>query len=466
MVSSVHSLTHHNLHEPLCRFQHPADGDATAQVQALRQQNISPLELIDACIEQIHDADLFVHAVTNQRFHAARSEASALEGSQKHLPLLGVPFSIAEAWLPPQFPFEKTSGEEILALFPKHHPIRLLCEAGAIPVVTTKMERMHHKIPTQERVKHPYHPNRWAGSGYTGDCALIGAGALSFAVGQEHTAEVRYPSHQCGIFGHNIHPTSHEPGTFDTKKALGSVSVMTRSARDLYLLEQILTTSKETRSYEHSLRNWNDVTVCVCEDLHIPGWSTSPELRQKVRQVARTFTQQGAKVATWSSSRLRSTLALSTALLQNDSFSQQGRRRYQPSHAWYYILPQGLQSTLRNLKRPFVSRYRDVNRKTRALQRELQELLTGNTLLLVPTFPAPAQSIGVFDLRPSANLYTGLFALLGWSCTTIPVGVREDGLPLGVQVVSTPASNHLRLASATLLEQEYGGWLPPALVDL
>lgn len=51
--------------------------------------------------------------------------------------------------------------------------------------------------------------------------------------------------------------------------------------------------------------------------------------------------------------------------------------------------------------------------------------------------------------------------MLGLPVTQCPLGVGEEGLPLGVQVVAGKLQDHLTLGVALHLEKTFGGWKDP-----
>jgi len=44
---------------------------------------------------------------------------------------------------------------------------------------------------------------------------------------------------------------------------------------------------------------------------------------------------------------------------------------------------------------------------------------------------------------------------------TIPLGLNDRGLPLGIQAAVAPGSDHVAVAVALQLERAFGGWVPP-----
>lgn len=58
-------------------------------------------------------------------------------------------------------------------------------------------------------------------------------------------------------------------------------------------------------------------------------------------------------------------------------------------------------------------------------------------------------------------LFAGIFNVLSLPVTQCPLGLSEEGLPLGVQVVGGKLQDRLTLAVALYLEKVFGGWRDP-----
>jgi fatty acid amide hydrolase 2 len=55
-----------------------------------------------------------------------------------------------------------------------------------------------------------------------------------------------------------------------------------------------------------------------------------------------------------------------------------------------------------------------------------------------------------------------VFNLAGLPVTEVPLGLADNGLPLGVQVAAGPDRDHVSIAVALELERVFGGWVPPS----
>ena len=96
------------------------------------------------------------------------------------------------------------------------------------------------------------------------------------------------------------------------------------------------------------------------------------------------------------------------------------------------------------------------------LQKELDEILGPNGVLLYPSHPTPAPYHGEPILRTFNFSYTGIFNVLGNPVTQVPLGLGTWGVPLGIQVVGQRNQDRNCLAMALELEKMFGGWMPPS----
>ncbi|XP_042171317.1 fatty-acid amide hydrolase 2-A-like [Oncorhynchus tshawytscha] len=96
-----------------------------------------------------------------------------------------------------------------------------------------------------------------------------------------------------------------------------------------------------------------------------------------------------------------------------------------------------------------------------SLQKDLEELLGTDGVLLYPSHPhlAPKHHHPLFT--PFNFSYTGIFNILGLPVTQCPLGLSAEGLPLGLQLVVGKQQDRLSLATAVFLEKTFGGWRDP-----
>uniref|UniRef100_A0AAV2KTX0 Amidase domain-containing protein n=1 Tax=Knipowitschia caucasica TaxID=637954 RepID=A0AAV2KTX0_KNICA len=65
------------------------------------------------------------------------------------------------------------------------------------------------------------------------------------------------------------------------------------------------------------------------------------------------------------------------------------------------------------------------------------------------------------ELLGTDGVFYSILNVLGLPVTQCPLGLNQDGLPLGVQVVAGKLQDHLTIATAQYLEKAFGGWRDP-----
>lgn len=111
-------------------------------------------------------------------------------------------------------------------------------------------------------------------------------------------------------------------------------------------------------------------------------------------------------------------------------------------------------------KLPRFGRPPDVNE----MRAELEALLGDRGVILHPPYTRPAPRHRRALLTPFDFVCSGVFSVLQFPVTQVPVGLSDDGLPVGVQVASGRGNDRLTIAVAAALEQDLGGWMPPTQI--
>jgi fatty acid amide hydrolase 2 len=96
----------------------------------------------------------------------------------------------------------------------------------------------------------------------------------------------------------------------------------------------------------------------------------------------------------------------------------------------------------------------------RELVAEVTEVI-GDGVLLHPSHPRPAPKHGSTFGRMWLLTPAAVFNLAGLPVTEVPLGLSDDGLPLGVQVAAGLDRDHVSIAVALELQRAFGGWVPP-----
>lgn len=178
-------------------------------------RQVSPVELLEACIARIAQVNPFVNAVTATCFERARVEAKAAEQAVMRgepLGLLhGLPLGVKD--------LEETAGLLSTLGSPplrNHVPaqdvelVRRLRAAGAIVVGKTNVPEMgagaNSRNPVWGATGNPFDPNLNAGGSSGGSAAALALDMLPVCTGSDTGGSLRIPAAKCGVVGFRPSP--------------------------------------------------------------------------------------------------------------------------------------------------------------------------------------------------------------------------------------------------------------------
>ena len=176
----------------------------------IARREVSPLELLAACIDRIERLNPFVNAITATCFERALSEARLAEQAVMRgqpLGLLhGLPIGIKD--------LEATAGLLSTMGSPNlrnHVPgqdnelVRRLRAAGAIVVGKTNVPEMgagaNTRNPVWGATGNPFDPNLNAGGSSGGSAAALALDMLPLCSGSDTGGSLRIPAAKCGVVG-------------------------------------------------------------------------------------------------------------------------------------------------------------------------------------------------------------------------------------------------------------------------
>lgn len=197
---------------------------ATELRRLIGARQLSPVELLDACIARIEAVNPYVNAVTATCFDRARTEARAAEaavmaGAQLGL-LHGLPLGVKD--LEDTQDLLTTHGSPI---YRGHIPARdnvlvaRLRAAGAIVTGKTNVPEMgagaNSRNPVWGATGNPFNPNLNAGGSSGGSAAALALDMLPVCTGSDTGGSLRIPAAKCGVVGFRpspgVVPSSRKP---------------------------------------------------------------------------------------------------------------------------------------------------------------------------------------------------------------------------------------------------------------
>lgn len=456
---------------------------AVSLAERLRRREVSSLELVDAHIAQIERVNPVLNAVVRDRFEEARVEArradARLERGEVLPPLHGVLCTIKEAFALTGMP--NTSGllsrKGFLATKDAAAVARLRA-AGAIPLGVTNVSELCMWLESNNRVygrsNNPYDPSRTVGGSSGGEGAIVAACGSPFGLGSDIGGSIRLPAFFNGVFGHKpssgwIDNSGQFPMPSGAANRFLTSGPIARRAGDLAPLLRILGPERE-------LPDPASVDLSELEVVSVQSGLTrvSQELADAQVKVERALQARGAKVRRAEIPLLKRGIEIWSAMMSDaggPSFAELlGDGEAIGVARQLLLLALGRSPhTLPALglaaveKLPMLRSGRSSSslRLGEELRRELARTI-GSGVMLYPSYPTTAPRHHQPLLPPIHWGFTAIINAMELPATQIPLGLSEAGLPLGLQVVAAHGADHLTLATALVLEEDFGGWVPPS----
>ncbi|GJQ74763.1 hypothetical protein Trydic_g21609 [Trypoxylus dichotomus] len=472
---------------------------ATTLAKKIRQKEITCMEVIKAYIERIKEVNPIINAVVQERFSDALKDAEKVdkiisnnEFSEdyiaKKFPLLGVPLTVKESCQLKGLSYCVGTKKRLgLKAEENGETVRKLQDAGAIALLVSNTPELScawetHNLVTG-RTLNPYHTGYTSGGSSGGEGALLGAGASVVGVGTDVAGSIRLPAMFNGIFGHKPTPRLISiEGTYpfcqDKRYAdFFAVGPMTRYAEDLKLMMSIMSSEPTVLKLDEKIEMkemkifWmldaeKSMVLCsVDEDIktvlnnsvtHLKDCGCSIENykfdMKNTCEIGATLLYDMDNIPNVLADPLdgKDTKNLHLEMLKALFTSSE----YSLHSLYFYFLQK------HNI---FVSRskYNHYNEKSRQLKNDFVEKLGNNGVFLYPTFPLSGLEHDKTLLLTTGVMYTMIFNVLGMPSTHVPLGINRKGLPIGIQVVSSPYQDRLCVLVAEELERKFGGWKEP-----
>ncbi|WP_335934828.1 amidase [Streptomyces sp. PTD5-9] len=457
---------------------------ATAQAEAIRNGDISAVELVDSHLERIADINPRVNAVTQLMAERAREAAAGTDrrraAGEDPGPLAGVPFTVKDCLAVEGVPttFGTPRFRDLVAAADAP-PVARLRAAGAIPIGHSNMPTMilagmHTRSELFGDTVNPWDPSRTPGGTSGGDGAAVATGMAAVGLGNDSGGSIRIPASFCGVAG--LKPTAgrfpadhrvlgpEDPGP--ASQTLVTDGPLARRVADLRLAFEVLagTDPRDPRAVPVPVRGEplpGPVKVAVVAD---PGGrGVHPTVRAAVQTAADALRDAGYDVrevadvprmdeALEAYGRITVTEFAPTwpvvrTLLGagGDRYIAMAMERTPPANAAEFMK---LMGTWLNIRRSWA------------------EFLDAYPLLLGPVFTEPPVEPGIEsrDAAGHERVGTGMrlctvTSFVGVPAVAVPTGVA-DGLPSGVQVVGRAFREDLCLAAAQAIEDRLGVLTP------
>ncbi len=427
---------------------------ASAEIQ---RGNLSPVELTDSLLARSRTLDPQLNVWRNLDEDAARGAAAEsadlLTESGPAEPLHGIPFAVKDIFYTQGV--ETTGCSKVYEGFVPDYDstaVALLKQAGGIMLgkaVTTEFA-MFEPPPT----KNPWNFDRTPGGSSSGSAAGTAARMFPMALGSQTAGSVLRPAAYTGVVG--IKPTLglvSRYGVMPVAWSLDTMGWFTRTVEDAAIIlgvlaqhdpnDDISLTSPAT-DYTASLNSASPPKIGYMYQYFVE--EATPEVQDHIDHVVANLIQEGAFIE-----EVRIPIDLhdgrdAHGIVQNAEAADAHETDF-AAHADDYMPT--TRGVIEDGMAVPATKYIQAQALRRDLRHELLKAVEPYDAILTPSTLAPAPDTSTTG-NPACQW---LWTTVGFPAISIPSGLSEDGLPLGIQLASAPLEEATLLSAASWCEK-------------
>ena len=429
----------------------------TEALERFRAGRLSPVTLMEALLERIDQREPTIQAWVRIDRDGAMDAARAAERSWRNGsagPLCGLPIAVKDIIFTERLP---TAGN--FEPFRNFNPgydatcIARLREAGAIILGKVTTTQFAGRDPTPTR--NPWNLERTASGSSCGSAAVVADRMVPVALGTQTGGSVIRPAGYMGAVGFTpTYGRISRHGMFPRSFSFDLIGVMGRSLADTALLIDAMSgpdrNDRTTLDRARATLPWpNELSaprLLLLEDL---VEQASPDVSKHVLAALDVLRAAGARIRR---ARLPVSidtfLALHTIILIAEAATTQAhllpryRDQYHP----------GLRAQLETGAAIPAPAYVHAQRLRRRIRIQIESLVGGNDALVLPSTSEVAPDRTTIGPRTLQTPWT----VLGWPAITVPVGLGDENLPVGLQLVGGAFAEAGLLKAAAWIERELG----------
>lgn len=449
MTTPIHSLTIGSL-APLL-----ASGKLTSST------------LVEACLGQIEQRQTQLNAFITVTADAAREQAAALDAETAEGrcrgPLHGIPISLKDLIDVRGVP--TTAASRVRADHVARTDatiVQRLRAAGAVVMGKCNLHEFAFGTTNEDSAygpaRNPHDPSRSPGGSSGGSAASIVSGMSIASIGTDTGGSIRIPSAACGTVG--LKPTYGElpcDGIVPLSRSLDHVGPLARSVGDAWTLYQVMAGVPQPAPL-----SLGDVARPERFRVGVPSSYFLDVLDDDVRSrfdwAVERLVESGVRVEDVALPHAADVAAIYLHVVLPEAGAYHAATL--DTRPMDYTPP--VRSRLQMARYILAEDYLRAMRGRAVLRREVDAVLDGRDVLLLPTLAIPAPPIGSStvkvgrvqeSVRNVTLRLTQLFNLTGHPAVSIPIGTTPQGLPVGLQLAGQHHETEALLRTALSCER-------------
>ena len=471
--------------------------------EKIKQHQISVLDGVKYVFDQIEAKEDKVHAYLDtykkEAYARAKEVQKGIEDGTYTGPLAGVPIAIKDNICIKGK--TTTCASKILENFvPQYNAevIDRLEQAGLVIIGKTNMDEFAMGSTTETSAygvtKNPWNTEHVPGGSSGGSCAAVAAGEVPIALGSDTGGSIRQPSSFCGVTGMKpTYGTVSRYGLIAYGSSLDQIGPVAKDVTDCAALLQTVA-SYDAKDATSMKRDDYDFMSALKEDVSdlkigIPnsyfGEGLDPQVKESILKAADVLKARGAEVEYFDLDLIDYAIPAYYVIASAEASSNLERfdgvkygfraKEYEGLHDMYKKSRSegfGPEVKRRIMLGSFVlsSGYYDAYYlkalRTKALiKKEFDRAFEKYDMILSPAAPSTAPRLGESLSDPLqmylGDIYTVSVNLAGLPGITVPCGMDDKGLPIGMQLIGDCFSEKKLFRAAYTYEQARGAFGQP-----
>ena len=461
-------------------------------VEKLKSKELTVTEINKAYIDRINDREKDVQAFITLLTEEALKEAESIEKKENLSELAGIPIGIKDNICTKNI--KTTCASKMLENFVSPYDatvVEKLESKGLITLGKLNLDEFAMGGSTEysafKVTKNPWNLKTVPGGSSGGSAAAVAANLVPWALGSDTGGSIRQPASFCGVVG--LKPTYglvSRYGLVAFASSLDQIGPITKDVKDAAILLNVIAGHDEKDTTSEKI-NDKDYTKCLKNDVKglkigIPKEYFSDginvEVKAKLEETIEKYRQLGAEVEEFSLSIADYALATYYIIACAEASSNLGRFdgiRYgyrtknfsnlkdiyknSRSEAFGSEVKRRIILGTYVLSSGYYDAYYKKAQQVRTLvQKEFNDAFKKYDILLTPTAPTVAFEIGAKSNNPLemylADICTVSVNIAGLPAISVPVGVDNNGMPIGMQLIGNKFEEEKILNAAYTLEQE------------
>ena len=449
----------------------PFDLSVAQAAREIRERRLSPVALMESLLSRAElmepSLKVWVTLDTDAAMDAARQSASELERNGVCGPLHGIPVGVKDIYYTNGV--RTTCCSPIFADFVPDYDatsVALLKKAGAIMMGKTVTTEFATGDPSPTR--NPWNVAHTPGGSSSGSAVGVASRIFPASLGSQTGGSVLRPASYNGVVG--LKPTFgriSRYGVCPVAWSLDTLGTFTRTVEDAALMLNALaghdpadfsSSSKPVPDYREAIgRQQAPPRIGVFRQFFFE--SCDDEVRSQTEDVVQRLAEAGAIVEEVSVPTSFETLLAAHRVLMTVELATVHRSDFSARPDDY--APNVRSSIEAGMLTPAVT-YVEAQRIRRRFHRDMREAVQGFDILLTPSTVTPAPR----DLTTTGNpMFQSPWTTCGFPTVTIPFGLSQLGLPLGLQLASAPFTEETLFAAAHWCEKVLDVGLRPPEVE-